>query len=491
MDRNSSAALTDRRRFLQALGASGLSAGGLASNAAAGGLTGDCTEVRLEADETELGVGEFTVFSVVAADGCEIEAFELEFVTPQRTAAPETLPREETEKAARRFGSAGTFAAFAAVTIDGSRVLTNTVIVEVTSEADLAVDNGTLSVAADRRAAIGTVDVTNSGPGGQVVEVELVEARRHKERVVARETVLLAGDTTRTITVSAFTDDEFGDLSVRVNGTVEAREAGGTFEVVDIYAPDRIDQGDEITLWAKIANTGRREGTRTITYRFDGDDADATERTLEPGEATFAAFQFQPDVAPGTYTHSVTTGDDTKSAEIEVAGDALEINFQPADARVPDGAIPDTGERFGDRNGQRYGWSQDHTDTTRDRDDHDVSQALNTFNHFTGNDGTTDRSYRSTSDPEWEIELDDGTYEITLVGGDADNLDNELSFAVNDTLFIDEAFDSERQRRPRGDHFVKHEGTVEVTDGTLTIAPPDGAFNPKICYLSIRKQLSV
>jgi hypothetical protein len=490
MEESLSGASTDRRTFLQALGGSGLTAGAFANGTAARSSTRDCSAVRLEADKTELEVGDFSIFTVHADDGCTIEDFELVFTTPRGTVTPEAVSLEDSERkqAARRFGSAGTFAAFAEVTVEGRRVLTNTVLIEVTGDGGLTVENAALSVASDRRAAVGNVTVANEGSAAKVVEVALFEDEPNEGNPLDSKTAIIAGGDTQSAQVSAFTEHEFDDLFVTVNGSVEAREAGGRFEVRKLYAPESIERGEELTVYAKIKNVGRREGRRTVTYRFDGEDVDSREGSLDAGESTFVAFEFTPDVEPGTYTHSVTTGDDTKSTDIDVAGDAIAINFQPEDAYVPDDFIPDTGERFDDRNGLRYGWSEEHTDTTRDRDDHDLSQELNTLNHFVQDNGTTERPYDSRTDPEWEIELDDGTYDVTLVGGDADHLDNELSFAVNDTLFIDNEFDNQELRRPRGKNFIKHEGTVEVTDGTLTIAPPDGAFNPKICWLEIRSQ---
>ena len=57
-------------------------------------------------------------------------------------------------------------------------------------------------------------------------------------------------------------------------------------------------------------------------------------------------------------------------AGILTAGELIKINFQIADAPVPEDYLPDTGQLFGDQgNCYTYGWSQDMSDQTRDRND--------------------------------------------------------------------------------------------------------------------------
>ena len=75
------------------------------------------------------------------------------------------------------------------------------------------------------------------------------------------------------------------------------------------------------------------------------------------------------------------------------AGELIKINFQLAGAQVPEGYLPDTGQVFGDQgNGYSYGWSQDMTGETRDRNNSAApDQRYDTLIHFRG--------------AVWEIEL--------------------------------------------------------------------------------------
>ena len=68
------------------------------------------------------------------------------------------------------------------------------------------------------------------------------------------------------------------------------------------------------------------------------------------------------------------------------AGEVIKINFQIAGADVPEGYLPDTGLEFGDRgNGYSYGWSQNMTGQTRDRNNAAApDQRYDTLIHFMG-----------------------------------------------------------------------------------------------------------
>ena len=95
----------------------------------------------------------------------------------------------------------------------------------------------------------------------------------------------------------------------------------------------------------------------------------------------------------------------------------IKINFQAAGAPIPDGYLPDYGELFGDRgNGWSYGWSQDMTSRTRDRNNAAApDQRHDTLVHFQPLGGV------------WEIELPNGTYNLFIVCGDpsyADTINN-------------------------------------------------------------------
>ena len=133
---------------------------------------------------------------------------------------------------------------------------------------------------------------------------------------------------------------------------------------------------------------------------------------------------------------------------LPLAGEATLINFQLAGAPTPTNYLEDTGELFGDRgNGLRYGWSSDHTDVSRDRGIA-ADQRLDTLVHF--------HQFQN-----WELEVPNGTYEVTVSIGDAE-------------------FDSTHTLRVEGNtlwnsvpllpgEFLNQTQQVTVTDGRLTL----------------------
>lgn len=127
----------------------------------------------------------------------------------------------------------------------------------------------------------------------------------------------------------------------------------------------------------------------------------------------------------------------------------ININFQIAGAPTPAGYLADNGNVYGDRgNGYTYGFSTDHTDTSRDRNVN-ADQRLDTLNQL-------------KAGQRWEIALPNGTYQVYVSVGDASfgnftptlNIEGVNAFA--DLTLAANAY-----------QFVSR--TVTVTDGRLTI----------------------
>jgi hypothetical protein len=127
----------------------------------------------------------------------------------------------------------------------------------------------------------------------------------------------------------------------------------------------------------------------------------------------------------------------------------ININFQVTGAPIPAGYLPDNGNVYGDRgNGYTYGFSSDHTDTSRDRAINS-DQRLDTLNQL-------------KAGQRWEIALPNGTYRVYVSVGDAGfgnftptlNIEGVNAFA--DLTLAANAF-----------QFVAR--TVTVADGRLTI----------------------
>jgi hypothetical protein len=147
------------------------------------------------------------------------------------------------------------------------------------------------------------------------------------------------------------------------------------------------------------------------------------------------------------------------------------VNFQPAGAPVPGGALVDAGAVFADRGtGHSYGWNVGNETYTRDRDA--VSnQLLDTLNHMEHPDAGTPRH--------WEMALAPGTYTVHVVAGDPayPNCVNSLQVegvAVND---------------PDGeDELDEYTVSVSVSDGRLTIQQAPSGHWAKLCYVEVTRE---
>jgi hypothetical protein len=127
--------------------------------------------------------------------------------------------------------------------------------------------------------------------------------------------------------------------------------------------------------------------------------------------------------------------------------------------------LPDSGDLFGDRgNGFQYGWSSDHTDLDRDRNEND-DQRLDTLLHFHAGQN-------------WQIALPNGSYAVTASIGDAGNNSTHtlqvegVSYWQSETLGANE--------------FEQRTLLVTVDDGHLTLEMGSAAEKAtRINYLEI------
>jgi glucose/arabinose dehydrogenase len=131
-----------------------------------------------------------------------------------------------------------------------------------------------------------------------------------------------------------------------------------------------------------------------------------------------------------------------------LAGDTFLVNFQNGEATSVTGYLIDTGEVFGPRvGGQTYGWSTEHTDQAHER-----SVAA---------DQRLDTLIQIEAGEDWEFQLPNGNYEVTVAVGDPANNDGVHTINVEDVNFIDAVADTD-------DPLVVTK-QVEVSDGRLTI----------------------
>jgi glucose/arabinose dehydrogenase len=150
------------------------------------------------------------------------------------------------------------------------------------------------------------------------------------------------------------------------------------------------------------------------------------------------------------------------------------INFQPAASPVPAGYLADGGLVFASRgNGQSYGWTQDNTAQTRDRNaSSSPDQRYDTLNHL---------QKPAYPDAIWEIALINGTYRVRVVSGDPSNFDSVFRTTVEGVLTV-------TGTPTTSTRWIEGTSTVTVTDGRLTIRSGAGASNNKICFVEITPQ---
>jgi unsaturated rhamnogalacturonyl hydrolase len=125
----------------------------------------------------------------------------------------------------------------------------------------------------------------------------------------------------------------------------------------------------------------------------------------------------------------------------------LKVNFQPTTAEIPAGYLPDYGGVYGVRNGTSYGWSEDHTAVTRDRN-LNADQRLDTICHF-------------LDAAKWELALPNGSYDVKVSVGDA-------GFASSHTINV-EGVSYWNAVSLAANQFVQNTKKVSVGDGRLTI----------------------
>ena len=201
---------------------------------------------------------------------------------------------------------------------------------------------------------------------------------------------------------------------------------------------------------------------------------DATQKI---GEVSSAPYTFTwNDVMAGrhrlTAKATAANGESAVSTPVEViVGTVISVNFQATTAEVPVGYLADYGDVFGDRgNGYTYGWDADNTANARDRNSAlSPDERWDTFNHW---------QKPLPAGQLWEIQIPNGRYSVHLVVGEASNFDSVYDVQVEGVTLI--------AGTPNTDlRWLEGTGTVQVTDGRLSIGNGPTAVNNKVCYVDI------
>jgi hypothetical protein len=142
--------------------------------------------------------------------------------------------------------------------------------------------------------------------------------------------VTLAGSATTTETLSVGTSEgDAGEYTATVSTadasastTVTVFEpANFTVEITDITEPV---EGENLTVTAKITNTGDATDTQTVALGVAGVGSDSTQVSLASGGTTTVILSTATaNGDAGDYTATVSTADDTATASVSVLADAL------------------------------------------------------------------------------------------------------------------------------------------------------------------------
>lgn len=191
--------------------------------------------------------------------------------------------------------------------------------------------------------------------------------------------------------------------------------------------------------------------------------------TLNEGENTIRVDGFS---SGNTFSDSCVWNFTKSANDTLLAGD-IQINFQTATSTTPQGYLPDDGAAFGDRgNGYSYGWIPENIANTRERTSTE-NAVFNTFNHIQKND----ISYT------WEMEVENGIYQVSIGCGDPDFTDSYHKILVEGQLMV-EGYNAATSMKVATD-------TITVIDGKLTVNPAPGASNAKINLIHITKLSSI
>ncbi|TBL71236.1 hypothetical protein EYB31_31180 [Paenibacillus thalictri] len=126
----------------------------------------------------------------------------------------------------------------------------------------------------------------------------------------------------------------------------------------------------------------------------------------------------------------------------------IKVNFQTQNLSVPAGYSADYGQTFGLHNGLQYGWNINHADSTVVRNTYQQDPLLDSFIRF-------------HLGGRWEIEVENGEYDVAVNVGDA-------VYGSTNTVFVENISVWSNVYLPAGQHMTGHK-SVQVSDGRITI----------------------
>ena len=263
------------------------------------------------------------------ADGT-IESYEWDFDGDGETDATG-------EQVTNAFDAAGDYDVTLTVTDDGATAqATQTVSVsEVPNQDPTASISGPSSAQVDEQVTFDAADSSDADGSIESYEWDFGDGETATGQSVSH-TFDSAGDYTVELTV---TDDDGATATATQSVSVSSAPEPGNFQVADLEAPSSATQGDNVTVEATVENTGDEAATQSVAFTFDGTQLDSQDLTLSDGKNETVSFTVSTSaVEPGTYTHGVSTDDDSASAEIAITEpepepepEAVDVSFEPAE----------------------------------------------------------------------------------------------------------------------------------------------------------------
>jgi parallel beta-helix repeat protein len=336
-----------------------------------------------------------------------------------------------------------------------------------TAGADYTAKTGTLSFAVGETSKTFTVSITNDAllEGNEAINLTL-SSPTGGAALGAQSTAVLtiADDETAQPGVLQFSGATY---NVNENGgsvTITVTRTGGSNVAVAVnYATSNgtATAGSDYTATSGTLNFAAGETSKTFTVAVTNDS------TVEANETL--------NLTLSSPTGGATLGSQSSAVVTIVNDDAAattyaRINFSRAGSPVPVGYLADTGSVFGNRgNGLSYGWNLDNRANARDRNStRSPDERYDSFNHMQKNNGNF----------QWEIAVPNGTYQVQVVAGDANNFDSIFKINVEGVLAVNGTPTSSNR-------WIAGTVTVNVTDGRLTISNAAGARNNKINFVDI------
>ena len=270
------------------------------------------------------------------------------------------------------------------------------------------------------------------------------------------------------------------DLSPRYNETEPSSSESATTTAIpsDFIAPTP----DPMT-WSVPPTADGTIVTMTATTASDPDGVEyyfvnTTQRGHDSGWQDSPEYTDTALIPDTTYTYKVVARDlNSNQNETELSVPAsvttgsvtpstILINFQPEESTVPAGYEVDAGYTFGDRgNGLTYGWNVSHTSNPRERNNTNPDQRLDTIMHI-------------YAGGVWEIEVDNGEYDVEVTVGDP-------YYSEPQTINV-EGLNYWDALTLASNEFATKSQTVQITDGRITVDCGDAEDKKtRICYLVI------